>query len=313
MTAAERLIWTRIQRRVASMTPEMAAAILRAFQNVRDSMSEGEIARTVALGGADRLFNDILAAAVLDAAYAPVRQRIREHLIQGVRAYGRVLPVRSAREVTIAFDYLNPRMIDAIRGLESTVITELNIALRQTTRAVVEQGLREGAPVRTIAKELRSSVGLGPSQVKEVQNLRDALAGVNGRRITDYNLRDRTVDRLLKKGPLTPAQIDRYAEKYRKARIANNAATTAQTTARDTQKLSQKLSWQDAIEKGIVDGDRLMKTWVTVGDNRVRDDHLAMAGQTVPFAARFSNGEDVPGESTYNCRCVPRYFQARAS
>jgi len=33
----------------------------------------------------------------------------------------------------------------------------------------------------------------------------------------------------------------------------------------------------------------------------------------VPFGSTYSNGEDVPGESTYGCRCVSRVFVARAA
>jgi hypothetical protein len=49
-----------------------------------------------------------------------------------------------------------------------------------------------------------------------------------------------------------------------------NAETNARTATVDSLKLGQQLTWQDAADKGIVDLALLDKTWVTVGDDRVR-------------------------------------------
>lgn len=52
------------------------------------------------------------------------------------------------------------------------------------------------------------------------------------------------------------------------------------------------------------------KTWVTARDDRVRDSHAEMDGETVPVDEEFSNGLDYPGdpdgepEEVINCRCV---------
>lgn len=44
------------------------------------------------------------------------------------------------------------------------------------------------------------------------------------------------------------------------------------------------------------------KEWLTQGDDRVRDDHIAMEGEIVPTEEPFSNGLDEPSEP--NCRCT---------
>lgn len=44
-----------------------------------------------------------------------------------------------------------------------------------------------------------------------------------------------------------------------------------------------------------------IKIWVTVGDERVRDEHAAMDGEEVPLNGVFSNGLSEPSEP--NCRC----------
>lgn len=52
-------------------------------------------------------------------------------------------------------------------------------------------------------------------------------------------------------------------------------------------------------------GRQYMKTWHAVLDERTRDEHVDMNGETVPVDQPFSNGLDYPSEP--NCRCVLLY------
>jgi len=314
MSPSERRLWAVVMRRAAVMNPELAASILAAFQILRDNLSDAELARALDLGFAEQIAAQIITAAAWNAAVQPVRDQIRRGIVQSVKYFQRDLPKPppAIRNLGVTFDYLSPKVIDAIRALESRVLTDLEASTRETVRAFIENGLRDGTGPITMARDLRSMIGLGPTQMQEVLNFRDALAGANGRSIRDYTLRNRVVDRLLAKGPLTPEQIDRYTEVYRTRRIAQNAETIARTASLDAQKLGNQLSWQDAIDKGIVDGDRTRKTWVGVMDDRERPEHVEMEGETVPFDEPFSNGQMTPGDDEYNCRCIARYWQAAA-
>jgi uncharacterized protein with gpF-like domain len=60
-----------------------------------------------------------------------------------------------------------------------------------------------------------------------------------------------------------------------------------------------------------VDRALLVKTWRGVKDLRERPSHLAMEGQTVGFDESFSNGQEIPGDDEYNCRCVAIYREKR--
>lgn len=46
------------------------------------------------------------------------------------------------------------------------------------------------------------------------------------------------------------------------------------------------------------------KEWITAGDDRVRDEHVANAGVIVGTDGVFPSGEKYPAEHTINCRCV---------
>jgi hypothetical protein len=317
VTPSERRLYSAIQRRASGMTPELAAAFLRAFARIREEMSEAALARAIALGFADRIVEQMLTQTILDVAFAPVRQQLRETLRIAVPYYARTMPPRVVREVSIAFDVLSPHVQQGIRTLESRVITTLQGEVRETVREAVTQGLVEGRSHRVAAKHIRASVGLAPNQVQEVANFRDKLARAH--ETTDWldnKLRDKRFDAALRKArnsgvPLTTERIDAMTDAYRKRRIAQHASTVSGTAAKDAQKLSNRLAWEKAAEMGAVDRNALTKKWVGVMDDRERDTHRAMQGVTVGFDAPWilPDGQQqmIPGDSEYNCRCVAVY------
>ena len=80
----------------------------------------------------------------------------------------------------------------------------------------------------------------------------------------------------------------------------------------DSFKQGQDLSWRQAVQRGIVDGDKLTKRWVGVMDDRERPEHVAMQDETVPYLETYSNGNMIPGDDTWNCRCLSVYRVAQA-
>lgn len=314
MTPAELRLWSIVQRRVSAFAPDLAAKILTAFQVLRDSLSDAELARLIDSGYAEQIVQALVDDARFNAAMAPVRDQIRRNILQNVTYYTRALPVppATAKSVSVAFDYLSPNVITAIRQLETRTLGALQESTKETLRAFVEQGFREQLSAPAMVRDIKDLFGLAPSQAQEVLNFREALMGLNGRSITSYKLRNRTVDRLLAKGPLTPEQVDRYTEIYRKRRIAQNAYTNARTAAGDAQKLANRLAWQTAVDSGVVDGGRLKHQWIGVMDDRERASHVLMEKQIQPFDQPYSSGQMIPGEGEWNCRCVERFFVARA-
>jgi hypothetical protein len=314
MTPAQFLLFTRTHARIAALRPEMIAALYKAYTIIADSFSESEITDIIQSGNLDRLVTEALTDAVFARAFIPIRERMRETMRAGFRYATPSLPGAGKIDGTlaVAFDHLSPNVVTAIQKLDTAVLTNLKTETRAVVRAAVEEGIKLGQGPRTTARSLRSVIGLGPTQMKEVENFRDALLGQNGRSVADYTLRDKRVDRMLAKGPLTPQQVERYTEAYRKRRIALNAETTARTATLDAFKAGQRLSWQNAIDSGIVDGGNLMHQWIGVMDLRERPEHIAMEKETVPFDQPYSNGELVPGSDTYNCRCLDRFFVERS-
>lgn len=312
MSPTERAYWLRVTRRAQRLSPELQARIRQAFQTLRNELSDAQLAEFIQRGGVEQLFSGPLDPATMRTAFLPVRERFRAGVVEAAKATARDAP----KLLTVAFDVLHPNVIEGIRTLESKVMTTLEDGVRETIRQVVARGLTEGTGPRTIARELREHLSLAPNQSQAVANFERMLRAGDTEALTRA-LRDKRFDGTLTKAfagdGLSEEQITRMTAAYRARMEAWNAETIARTSALDAQKLGQRLSWDAAVERGDIDGDRLVKTWVGVMDDRERPSHVAMEGETVAYDAPFSNGQQIPGDDEYNCRCIPRYHLASAA
>jgi hypothetical protein len=312
MTPAEAVFWRRLMRRVALLEPDMVRPVFKALEILRGVVSEASFTRLIVAGdteGALALLDDAIKAGAL----SPVSAEVARQTQGAVATFGKVLPLPASETAGIVFNVLNPRMVDAVRALDTKVVQVLTDDVKATVRQVTERGIRAGVNPRETARSLRDVIGLGPTQEKEVDNFRAALEGRDGRNPFDYAKRDRRFDASIRKGTLTPAQIDKQVDIYRKRRIALNAETVARTAALDAQKAGQRMAWESAIERGIVERGDLLKRWAGTLDSRERQSHLDMEGETVGCDDLFSNGQLVPGDTEYNCRCLAVYFVRRAA
>ncbi len=310
MTPAERAFWMRAHRRADGLAPELRTALLRAFEIIRESLLPGQLEQLVAAGAIDRLLTTALSEPVMTVAFRSVRDKIRRGVASNVGYFAREVPKGTiAGQLAVSFDVLAPETIEGIRQLETKVIQTLQSDVRETARAFVENGLRDGVSPRAIARQLREVIGLAPNQEAAVANFRRLLE-TGDREALSRALRDRRFDGVLERtlGPagsgLTPEQIETQVSAYRRRMVAFNAETNARTASLDAMKLGHSLAWEDADRKGIVNLDLVEKTWRGVLDDRERPEHRAMEGQTVPFRSDYPNGQGVPGETDFNCRCL---------
>jgi hypothetical protein len=195
-----------------------------------------------------------------------------------------------------------------VRSLETRVITTLREEQRDVIRAHIENGLRDGAGPRAIAKGIRPIVGLAKNQAQAVANFRLALEEGRIGDALGYKLRDK---RLKVSKEMSPAQIDKAVEAYRKRFIAHHAETISRTATLDALKKGQQLAQEEAVRNGILDPSRLKKKWIGVMDERERESHRQMEGESVPYNVPYSNGQQVPGETEWNCRCLSRFYESR--
>jgi len=317
------LFWLRVHARASALVPESTRDFLRAFDVLRAKLTGRQVEAWIAAGEVDRLIAYALKDADFAVAFSGYRARIQLVTRDAAAYFGKDIPGVPVKTVGVAFDYLNPRVVDAVRQLDTKMMQKLATETRQTVRDVIQAGLEAGAGPRTTAIALRDVLALAPNQLAAIQNYRDAVRFKGGlmseseraawieqgfdktRRALGYELRDKRFDGITKRGDLTTAQVDKMEAAYRARMIAFNAETNARTATLDAFKLGQDLSWKDAKEKGLLgERDVLVKQWKGVMDKREREEHIAMEGETVPIDSPYSNEEMIPGESTYNCRCL---------
>lgn len=307
MSPAERALAARIQYRAGRMQRELANRLLSAYELIRDSLTQTELSRAIQDGTFEALLDELLR----DGAPGDPFRALRLRVDQAVQEAGRLASFDLPSNVRAAvFDTLSDDVVRAARTLDTRVIRGLKEEVRETVRQHVLRGMQEGVNPRTIARGARQLLDLAPNQEAAVANYRRLVETGDAQALTRA-LRDKRFDSTLRKAfasgqPLPAEKVERMVEAYHRGMVAFNAETHARTLSLDAQRAGQRVSWQDAISRGVVNEADLVRTWVTVGDDRVRPSHRQMNGETVAFGQRFSNGQMEPGETEYNCRCIVR-------
>lgn len=335
MTAAERVFYDRVRRRALNVQPELARRLLASYDLIRTYLTEAELAKWIASGQVDALIDTMLSDDALDPAFRPLRALVDRTVLDAARQSAADMP----KGLGVRFDTLNPQVLALARTLDTRVADTLSAEVRATVRQHVVAGIEAGANPRTVARGVRKVIGLSPSRERAVANFRAqletgdraALGRVLGRGVIrtpdgteiersahagakGLGKRDLTaLEKDLGTKPLRADQIERMTDAYRKRLLALEAETQTRTMALDAQRAGQRASWEDAATQGVVDRSRLRRVWVATDDERTRPEHAALDGTEVGWDERYPNGEMVPGESTFNCRCVERVVIGAAS
>lgn len=332
----DRQLWLALQRKAAELEPALARETLAAFDNLRQALPPGELERLIRVGQFDRFLGDHLSDEAIREIFARLRAEMQNTLRESMLYHWRAAP--TALRSSIAFDILNPAVIDAARELNGRVFTRLGPEIRETFRTTIVEGLEAGLNPRTVAKQATDAVGLAPRNAAAVRAFRAELeAGdraalrrrlekgvfraedgqtlerrghAGGQGLTSHQVD--TLRRNLGRDPLTPDQIDAMVRAYERRLRAWEAESSARTATLDALRTGQRLTWEQAIADGNVDRALLMKRRIVVEDGREREEHALLRGQSVHFDTPYANGEMVSGDSSWNCRCRDAYFVARS-
>lgn len=218
----------------------------------------------------------------------------------------------------VSFDQTNERAVAAMQRNRLDMIREFSDEQRAVIRQVHTRGLELGLNPRTVAREMRASIGLTQRQEAAVANFRRMLRNLDGEALTRA-LRDKRFDRTIERAiadhrPLTKAQIDTMVERYHQRYIKYRSEVIGRTEGlRVTHEGNDEL-FRQAIDAGDVDEDQLVNTWHAGRPPRTRDWHASMNGQEQPFGMPFISGQgnslmypcdpDAPASETVQCRCA---------
>ena len=228
--------------------------------------------------------------------------------------------IEDSLEVVIGFDQANFRAVRHLQEERLRFVREFTDQQRQATQSALSDGIERGLNPRAQARNFRSSIGLTSKQQSAVQNYRrllnrasDGDAEALTRQLRDRRF-DRTVRRAIRTGePLTNKQVERMVGRYHDRYIKYRSETIARTEALRAVHSANHEAYEQAIDEGYIQAQELRRTWNIARDDRVRDTHVAAAGQvrginetfTVGgFQLRYPGDSSAPARETVLCRCA---------
>lgn len=221
---------------------------------------------------------------------------------------------------SILFNQINVRAINALQQNTLRLINEFTTEQRRATRLALLDGIARGLNPRDQARNFRDSVGLTERQQAAVINYRRLLNGTaeEQREALTRELRDRRSDRMVQRSirtgkALTPEQIDSMVSRYSKRYIKYRAEVIGRTEALRSVHEGVNEGYEQAIEAGKIDADKLERTWDSSKDRRVRRTHTFLNGQKRPWGGtwatengiiRYPGDPEAAAEETIQCRCL---------
>lgn len=173
--------------------------------------------------------------------------------------------VRTPAVINLTYDPLNPATVAAQNATNDALTATLEAQAQASAEAILSDGLTRGLAAATIARRLREALGMSPAEANAVQAFRAALESGTGSPLARV-LRDRRYDARVRRGDLSPDQIDRmstrYAERYRAFR-AQRIARTESLRAANQGRLA---AWR---QYSAASGRDVRRFWLTAGDELV--------------------------------------------
>jgi hypothetical protein len=296
-----------LQSRIRRLQPAIARAYLRALDAIGALLTTGELEALVA----GRL---TLIEVFSNESMRRITARYRAEIRGAVQEAARLtLPdiKKFAPTVSTAFNFLDPKVITAIRALETDAMDTLSEQVREVTRAYIENGIRDGKGVPAMARQLRTVVGMAPHQERYIDNLARELRELSPR-FKDRVLRDKRYDRMILRAiregkPLPEAKIEQITAAYRRRFRAHNTEVVTRQVTLDSYREGNRLAWEQAVADGYIDAEALVKVWVHSDIVQTpRPEHLALDGVAVPYDQPFPNGQQIPGVGDFGCACSMR-------
>lgn len=132
--------------------------------------------------------------------------------------------------IVASFDVLNPRVVKLAETITAKLVREVTGETQKGIQAYIAQGIEQGKSMNTVAKELRSIVGLTENQTQSIINYRTLLEDKD------------------KYPKLSNADIDRKVQKYADQTLRRRTDAIART---ETARAQSRGYLEGLLELGI--------------------------------------------------------------
>jgi hypothetical protein len=278
---------------------------------------------------------------VSDAAFLPLQEAIRSAYIEaGVLTVATINQPPGGR-LSMAFGTSDANAERYLGQISSGKVVDIATDTRAAIMTTLEAGQQLGQGPRRTALDLAGRmvdgrrqggiIGLTNRDAQAVANVKAALANPLRVGVTPDGVREFWIGRdgslkfgvtgidarsfgMIKRAvednkPLLAPDIDNIAQRYHDKLLLQRAQRIARTeTLQALNTGSQDALRQIARDQGLRD-NQIRRIWRTASDERVRDSHVAMNGESVGLNELFSNGlmypvdPNGPPEEVIQCRC----------
>lgn len=304
------------------MEPKMAKAFRDAIRDLEGSIPDNVLVDLVERGDIDSIVA-LLGNEAINTSFQSFAAQYSETVLAGAALAADLQPAvigPSGRAVNFVFNATNPKLSDFAQQNAAKRIREVGEDVRQVARTVVQRGTVAGDnPIKT-ARAIRDSIGLTARQEQAVANYRRYLENLD-RTALDRTLRDRrfdrTVERAIREGsPLSDAQIEKMAKRYREKFIKHRSEVIARTESTRAIQGAQQELMQSYIDDGLIEAQQVRRYWHHTQDERTRAEHRMIAGmnpngvgmeesfQTPLGPLRYPGDPAGTAANVANCRCT---------
>lgn len=303
----------RLDQLLAKQERAVSEAFRRYIELVQSDMVAGMIADRLERGDVRGAFAVIEPyVAQIGDVLPDIQREVGRETMEELR---RIVPVTFA---AISFDATHPRAAALVRTQRLGLIREFPESQFETVQQAVERAVGNGGGVVATARAFRDAIGLTAQQERAVWGFRRLLE-TGDKDALGRALRDRRYDADLRASitanqPLGPRMINTMVSRYRARALALRAETIARSEALRAYSEAREESLEQMVEQTEIAEDRVERIWNRVGDNRVRDWHDTMQGQTSPMGGTFVDGKgqllrypgdpEAPANTTISCRCT---------
>jgi hypothetical protein len=238
-------------------------------------------------------------------------------------------------KAVVRFDVSNPRAEREIKNFAGERITRITKETEEAARVAILAGYEQGQGPIQIGLDLAGRIGpsgkreggilgMNGPQTQWAMNYRGWLQSddpADWSKALGYSLRDKRFDSRLKKAikneeKLPQADITRMVDRYISRAVKLRGETVARTETGAAVHKAAHEAFQQTLDQTDYTSEDVVRVWRSAGDQRVRDTHESMNGQTVrglttpfvsPSGARLMHPLDAslgaPPEEIINCRC----------
>lgn len=308
-----------------STSPIIRAAFISVVQEIRGNLfdtTEMEIALAnhdiegaIRASGIDRM-NDLMFGIGMDNNAYVFNRQLNDIFVLGASvAISNLAP---DLQKAISFDTLSERAVSFLRQDNLNSITDLTNSSRTGVRVAIERSLAEGMNPARQAQDIRSLIGLTDPQIDAVANFRLQLRTQQQQGFTPAGERrlsavdQAIVNRHMKEGHLSDAQIQDMVDKYYNSLLNKRALDISHTEALNAINNGQQEAWSQGLDQGVFSDNEHRKFWIVTRDDRLRKTHSVIPGMNpggVKIKSQFVTPHglvDNPGTRNagfINCRC----------